>query len=137
MEIGLSNIVSKLEYIPLETDTNCLLEENTEILLFENEIVAVNKRKILLFDRKKGKFKSEILYSGKDPEGYGSTMLGKGLMGNEKEEYVFLREWNGDISTYNLKRGKGKVSCIGNYRAVAYAENRTLVATSIWMAKTR
>ena len=133
VEIALSDIVSNLEYIPLETDTNCLLEENTGILLFDNEIVAVNKRKILLFDRKNGKFKREILHRGKDPEGYNSTMLGKGLMGNEKEEYVFLREWNGDISTYSLKSGERKSFPYGNYGAVAYADNGTFFATLLNM----
>lgn len=129
VEIALSDIVSNLEYIPLETDTNCLLEENTGVLLFDNEIVAVNKRKILLFDRKNGKFKREILHWGNDPEGYNSTMLGRGLIGNENDEYVFLREWNGDISTYSLKSGERKSFPYGNYGAVAYVGNGTFVAT--------
>ena len=43
-EVKLSSIVKNLEYIPLETDSNSLLDENLGILLFDKEVVAINKR---------------------------------------------------------------------------------------------
>ena len=66
-EVKLSSIVKNLEYIPLETDSNSLLDENLGILLFDKEVVAINKRKCLLFDRATGKFIKEVLRREEGP----------------------------------------------------------------------
>lgn len=129
--LKLSDIISSIEYIALETDTNCLVEQNFGVLLFSKEIVVINKRKCLLFDRATGKFIKEILHRGNDPEGYNSTMLGKGLLGNENDEYLFLREWNGNISTYSYQTGERLQIPYEDYGAIAYLDKNKFVTTAL------
>lgn len=128
-EVKLSSLVKNLEYIPLETDSNSLLDENLGILLFEKEIVAINKRKCLLFDRATGKFIREVLHRGEDPDGYSKTMLGFGLLGNEKEETIFLNEFDGNVAIYSVATEERNRIPNPDFGSVAYMDDNTMVCT--------
>lgn len=127
--LNLSEIVDSLEYVRLETDSNCLIGNNFEIAVFENEILSFNKKKCLLFDRKTGKFIKEILHSGNDTDGYMFTMAGKGMVANEEDRYVFLKEWNGNISTYFIDTQTRKRIPYNDFGGVAYVNDSVWVAT--------
>lgn len=131
VSVKLSEMVSHLEYIRLETDSNCLIGDNFQIAVLENEILSFNRKKCLWFDRKTGKFVKEILHSGKDIDGYMSTMVGKGMVANEEKRYIFLKEWNGNISTYFIDTNTKKSISYTDFGSVAYLNDTVLVATSL------
>mgnify|MGYP003523251014 FL=1 len=45
----LSDVVKKLDYVALETDSNSLVGRNFEVALFDKDIAVIENRKILLF----------------------------------------------------------------------------------------
>lgn len=130
-EVKLSSVVKNLEYIPLETDSNSLLDENLGILLFDKEIVAINKRKCLLFDRATGKFIKEVLRREEGPDGYSSTTLGFGMLGNESEKNIFFNEFNGKVAVYSLETGERNRIPNPEFGSVAYVDKHTMVCTAM------
>ena len=128
---NLSGVVKTLEYVPLETDSNSLVPGKFKIALFEKDIVMISNRRILLFDRVTGKFKNEVLHWGREPGGYANAMVGKGMTFNEKEGYLFLKEWGNYISTYHVYTGDRKqFSTMGSIKSVAYTDDDSFVTTA-------
>ena len=127
----LSDVVKSLEYVALETDSNCLVGNAFDVALFEKDIAVIGRGKILLFDRTSGKFKKEVLHRGRDPQGYSSTMAGYGMCAIEKTGDIFIKEWNKKISTYNVYTQERKgFSLMGNIKSVAYTSNESFVTTA-------
>lgn len=67
--IPLSAIGSKLEYVPLETDSACLLHSITKVSLTDSLLFVSDNNRLLLFDRK-GKFINQIGSQGRGPGEY-------------------------------------------------------------------
>lgn len=65
----LSNIGKQLEYIPLETNPNCMIQSIQHIRFSEDFIFIADFTKILQFDRK-GKFLRQIGTNGRGPGEY-------------------------------------------------------------------
>lgn len=67
--IPLSSIGKELEYIPLETDPNCMIQSIQHITFSEDFMFIADYTKILQFDRK-GKFLRQIGANGRGPGEY-------------------------------------------------------------------
>jgi hypothetical protein len=67
--VSLSSIGKQLEYIPLETNPNCMIEGIENISLSEDFIFIADYTKILQFDRN-GKFLKQIGANGRGPGEY-------------------------------------------------------------------
>lgn len=127
----LSEVMKTLHYVPLETDSNCLVGNFFEVALFDKDIAVISKRKILLFDRETGKFKREVLHFGNNPGGYAGTVAGQGLVANEKAGYLFIKEWNKRVSTYDVYTGERKqFPVLGNIKSYAYTDDDSFVTTA-------
>lgn len=127
----LSDVVKKLDYVALETDSNSLVGRNFEVALFDKDIAVIENRKILLFDRETGKFKQEVLHRGNEPGGYASALVGRGMVANEKAGYLFLNEWDKKMSTYNIyTKERKRFPVLGSIKSVAYTEDDSFVTTA-------
>jgi hypothetical protein len=84
--IPLSSIGNQLEYIPLETNPNCMIEKIQHIIFSEDFMFIADYTKILQFDRK-GKFLRQIGANGRGPGEYlGIT----GLCIDPKNKKIFV-----------------------------------------------
>lgn len=72
-EFKLSDFGNAVQYVPLETNESCLIEDNPQITLLEDKIVVTTKKQCLLFSKQTGKFISSIGHIGEDPNGYSAT----------------------------------------------------------------
>ena len=128
---NLSDVVKTLEYVSLETDSNSLVPGKFKVALFERDIAMIGNRKILLFDRTNGKFKKEVLHWGNNPGGYANALVGKGMHFNEKEGYIFVKEWGNYIATYCVYTGERKQFPLkGVVKSVAYTDDDSFVVTA-------
>jgi len=88
--VPLSSIGKQLEYIPLETNPNCMIERIEHISFSEDFIFIADYTKILQFDRK-GKFLRQIGANGRGPGEYiGIT----GFCIDKKNRKVFVNQCN-------------------------------------------
>jgi hypothetical protein len=85
--IPLSTIGRKIEYVPLETDTSCLIQRISNIYLTDSLIFVSDNNRLLKFD-KKGKFIKQIGTKGRGPGEYPS--LGNFLVDGDKREIFVL-----------------------------------------------
>jgi len=72
-QINLSEYFASLEYVPLETNSACLIDRNPIFYVLDEYIVAFTHRQCFLFDRK-GKFIREIGRYGQGPDEYLYTL---------------------------------------------------------------
>lgn len=68
-----SSIFSKIDYVRLETNEDCLVKGNAKVYVSSEYIYTVAFRQILQFDKFSGRFIKEIGHFGDDPEGYLAT----------------------------------------------------------------
>ncbi|MDZ7605121.1 MAG: 6-bladed beta-propeller [Cyclobacteriaceae bacterium] len=71
--INCTDIFKSVEYIPLETREDCLINRNAEIYVDQRYIISIAFRQILVFDRENGKFIKEIGKFGQGPDEYAYT----------------------------------------------------------------
>ena len=103
MIFNLSDYVVSLEYVPLETKQECLIDRSPSFYVCDEYIVATTSRQCFLFDRS-GKFIREIGRAGRGPDEYNYTM---GTI-NETNQTVLMRGWdkymefsfNGKVTKY-------------------------------------
>lgn len=71
--VNISDISINFEYVSLETKDECLT--GTRLAVYSNDqyLIAIDREKILLFDRKDGKFIREIGHRGNGPGEYSRT----------------------------------------------------------------
>jgi hypothetical protein len=71
--ININDIATNFEYIKLETKDECLT--GTRLTVYSNDqyLIAIDREKILLFDRKDGKFIREVGHKGNGPGEYSRT----------------------------------------------------------------
>jgi len=72
-DIFLSDFAEEIEYIPLETIRECVIDRWLNVFATDRYIVAIAFRQYYLFDRKTGKFIREIGRYGPGPNEYGGT----------------------------------------------------------------
>lgn len=100
--IQLSTLASDIQYIPLETNSKCLLGDSPRIQLTENEIfVATAMEHIFRFNRE-GKYLNEI---GKIGRGPGECVRMINYILNDKERKVIVNDapFGNKIVTYDFE----------------------------------
>jgi len=85
--IPLSTIGSKLEYIPLETDPDCLIETISNVFVTDSFIFVSDYDRLLLFDIN-GNYIRQIGTKGRGPGEY--TSVGDFIIDNEQREIYIL-----------------------------------------------
>jgi hypothetical protein len=83
----LSSLGSRLEYVPIETDTACLIQTITNLSLTDSLIFISDYDRLLKFDRN-GKFLKQIGTKGRGPGEYPS--LGNFIIDEVKKEIFVL-----------------------------------------------
>lgn len=96
-EIRLSEFISDVTYIPLETTPECLISRSREVYLLSDFIFVVERNGCFLFDRSTGSFVREIGRQGRGPGEYTSF----GFIDAERHK-IFLSDSKGTLLKYNL-----------------------------------
>ncbi len=87
----LSTVASEIEYVPLETDTACMLRRISNLALCDSFIIVSDGTKLILFDRQ------------------GNYLKPVGSVGRGPEEYTYIRSFFVDENSreiYLLSMGK-------------------------------
>ena len=71
--VGINDIANNFEYIRLETKDVCLTGEKLKVYSNDQYLIAIDRKRILLFNRKDGKFIREIGHMGNGPGEYSRT----------------------------------------------------------------
>lgn len=98
-KITTQDFIESFIYIPLETNSECLIGANPRINLTENYIIVTDSRQCFMFDRNSGKFIRQIGHYGRDPEGYNST---QGFYNGYSKTFFFLG-WNNNLIKYSTE----------------------------------
>ena len=100
-------IIKSVEYVPLETTSDCLIGESAWFYITNEYIVIAHffEGKALLFDRKTGRFIHEIGRAGQGPGEYTGFWAANGF--NEKEQLLYMHEWH-QWKAYDIQTGKLK-----------------------------
>lgn len=88
-------IQGDIEYIPLESKKEHLLNNNPRFYANKTEIIAFAKNQAFVFDRKTGKFLREIGHYGNDPGGYQTTKYSYPF--DEKNDLFYLGGWEQQV----------------------------------------
>lgn len=73
--LNIQDISTKFEYVILETKDECLTGLRLAVYSSDEYLIAIDREKILLFDRKDGKFLRQIGHKGNGPGEYSRTYL--------------------------------------------------------------
>ena len=98
-KIGLSEFSKGVEYIPLETNDNCLIDRTPQIYANDLHIISVSFRQIFVFERQTGRFIREIGKFGNGPGEYGYTVLDSF---NPQRNVINAKTMNKTIIEYNI-----------------------------------
>jgi len=106
----LSTVISEIEYVPLETDTACMLRRISNLALCDSIIIVSDGTKLVLFDRQ------------------GNFLKPVGSVGRGPEEYTYIRSFFVDENSreiYILSMGKVMVFGLdGKYKRSFKADFR-------------
>ena len=91
VKLNLSDYVLSLEYVPLETKKECLIDRDPSFYVLDEYIVATTMQQCFLFNRN-GKFIREIGRPGRGPDEYSSTLRGEIV--NEQTQTILLQGWD-------------------------------------------
>ena len=91
VQINLSDYVSSLEYIPLETTDECLIDRNPSFYVLDDYIIVSTSQQCFLFNRN-GKFIREIGRVGRGPDEY--RFAGRGEVIDEQNKTVLMQGWD-------------------------------------------
>ncbi len=104
-QVKLSEIASSIEYVPLETSKNCLINRFPNIYANNKFIVIKAFEQILVFNRITGEFVKQLGHYGKSPGGYG--YVNRKMIPNFKYNYsVIAEDWDYNLIEYDIKTGK-------------------------------
>lgn len=87
-QIRLSEFLTGIEYVRLETTATGLVRPNSRVYLTDNHIITINSRQCLLFDRKSGDFLRELGRRGRGPGEY--SVATSGFLNENRSEIYFL-----------------------------------------------
>lgn len=97
-KIVLSDFIENLTYVALETNQDCLIDENPSLYVTKDYIVVNTLRRCLLFDRKSGSFIREIGRYGHGPGEFRNT---RGFF-DEPSSVLYFTGWDGQLIKYSL-----------------------------------
>ena len=120
----MSDYFSDLEYIKLETTSDCLIDNNPQISVFDDYVISIARRQCYLFDRKTGKFITEIGRYGNGAGEYKNTLYG--YVVNEQTHTVLMRGGNSFLE-YDLSDNSYKVIPIKPLFSVCVISDSTWV----------
>jgi hypothetical protein len=98
------DIFSKIKYVKLETNKNCIIGEFPRFFCDDDIIIANSFQKILFFNKNTGEFNKEIGKFDKSPRGYGFTI--STLAFNEEDKIIYAGEWDFTFCGYNFNNKK-------------------------------
>jgi len=90
--IYLSEFVSEIEYIPLETSSNCLIGgglKKSNVIVTKSHIFLATQKYCYAFDRN-GKFITEIGHCGQEPNEYTIINSNVGIFVDEKKQSLYM-----------------------------------------------
>lgn len=129
--INLSHIAEKIEYIPLQTIDNSIVENFNDYVVTKDHFFIQSVQKIFVFD-KDGTFNGELFRVGRGP-GESSAQC---FAVNEDDELVYVLESQGqNLKIYNFEKkfveAKGRINLHEHFTwSIAYFDNKLLVATA-------
>jgi len=88
--VYLSDYVTSLDYVALETLPECLIDRNPRFHVLDEYIVVTTGQQIFLFDRSSGKFIREIGSAGRGADEYSSAVW---AVVHEKNHTVLVPGW--------------------------------------------
>ena len=121
-----SEVISDIEYIPLETTDQCLIGENLNVKISENYILVYSDPHCILFSRQ-GKYIRHIGSRGQGPEEYDNQVYYITI--DEKSDMIYLSTWNtllayrisGEfVKKLNFKKLCDDVEITGSFREVVH-----------------
>lgn len=117
-ELKVSDFGQSVQYIPLETTDESLIGNNPDIIVLKDKIITITGKQCMVFDKKSGKFITQVGHIGNDPEGYSSTSC---WVDEENDMLYFHRQPN-QLMGYDTKGNyKGKIEIQGK-RMPSYFE---------------
>lgn len=93
MKLNLSDYVVSLEYVPLETKQECLIDRSPNFFLLDEYIVVTTSQQCFLFSRS-GKFIREIGRAGRGPDEYSYA---SSCVINEEKQTIIIPSWSNKI----------------------------------------
>lgn len=127
-ELKLSQIANSIEYIPIESKKECLINRFASFYLIDTSIVCIAFDQILLFDRRNGKFIRQIGHHGKDPDGYQYEIRANSPF-DEENGIIYTIDWDRSYKLYSLQN-----KVIGKITVPANTESMTRLNDSIYIA---
>ena len=98
----MSEYFESIEYIPLETNDECLIGDKPSLYMTDEFIVTIASKKCLVFDRQTGKFIRRIGVEGRGANEY--SRIPHGIIVNEQEKTISMGQGNRLIE-YSLVDG--------------------------------
>jgi len=96
--LNMSEVISRIEYVPLETSSLCLIGEVFHASISENYILVFSNSNLFLFSRE-GRFIRSIGQRGGGPEDYRYDLYNVHV--DEKTDMVYLMGSN-DVYAYHI-----------------------------------
>ena len=97
--LNASEVISDIEYVVLETSSNCLIGEGFTMSISDNYVLTFSNNNCLLFSRK-GKFIRKIGQTGNGPADYRGGVFDVKI--DEKTEMVYLSNDYSEIVVYRI-----------------------------------
>ena len=98
-EIKCSDFIESIEYIPLETNENCLVGNSPSAQIMSGNIIVQTFNECLIFETETGKFKYRVARQGRGPGEYRSTMR----IVDPINKTIFFRGTGSQIFEYSLQ----------------------------------
>lgn len=103
-ELKISDLGTRVRYVPLETNDSCLIGRNPEIKVLDKQILVKSGDDLFSFDKETGRFLNAIGHVGDDPEGYQQGGL---PTYNDRNGLLYFVRQPDQLQKYDLQ---------GNYR---------------------
>jgi hypothetical protein len=97
-EIKCSQFIDEFEYIQLETNEKCLIDNTPNVLVLKDFILIYQIKYCFVFDRKSGKFLNEISQYGRGPGEYNSALQAF----NYEKSTIYSRGWDNSMMMHSL-----------------------------------
>ena len=107
-ELKISDLGTRISYVPLETNDSCLIGNKPHILVLKDHILVQSGNDVYSFDKETGQFVSRIGHVGNDPKGYSARM-----------ECPYYNERNGLVYFLRRPDGMQKYDLWGTYHGKA------------------
>ena len=99
-ELKVSDLGTRVRYVPLETNDSCLIGRNPEIKVLDKQILVKSGNDLYSFDKQTGRFLNSIGHVGDDPEGYSQGGL---PTYNERNGLLYFIRQPNQLQKYDLQ----------------------------------